>query len=93
MTPTSGWFGGGSAAPALELIYVFANKLGIEVEVNMEAVGRIRKELRTVREELHAFDLVKNFPKEFDPLTDTLPAEIDALFDKAIRSGQGRQRG
>ena len=29
------WFGGGSAAPALELIYVFAGKLGIEVEVNM----------------------------------------------------------
>ncbi|WP_305386112.1 biotin/lipoyl-containing protein [uncultured Muribaculum sp.] len=82
------WFGGGSAAPALELIYVFANKLGIEVEVNMEAVGRIRKELRTVREELHAFDLVKNFPKEFDPLTDTLPAEIDALFDKAIEAAK-----
>ena len=38
------------------------------------------------------FDLVKNFPKEFDPLTDTLPAEIDALFDKVNR-GQGRQRG
>ena len=82
------WFGGGSAAPALELIYVFAGKLGIEVEVNMEAVGRIRKELRTVREELHAFDLVKNFPKEFDPLTDTLPAEIDALFDKAIEAAK-----
>lgn len=82
------WFGGGSAAPALELIYVFANKLGIEVEVNMEAVGRIRKELRSVREELHAFDLVKNFPKEFDPLTDKLPAEIDTLFDKAIEAAK-----
>ncbi len=78
------WFGGGSAAPALELIYVFAGKLGIEVEVNMEAVSKIRKELRTVREELHDFDLVKNMPMDFDPLTDTLPAEIDALFDKAI---------
>ena len=78
------WFGGGSAAPALELIYVFAKKLGIEVEVNMEAVSKIRKELRTVREELHEFDLVKKMPMDFDPLTDTLPAEIDALFDKAI---------
>lgn len=79
------WFGGGSAAPALELIYVFAQKLGIEVEVNMEAVGNIRKELYNVRKELAAFDLNKDkFPKAFDPLKDTLPAEIDALFDKAI---------
>ncbi len=82
------WFGGGSAAPALELIYVFAGKLGIEVEVNMEAVSKIRKELRTVREELHDFDLVKNMPMDFDPLTDTLPAEIDALFDKAIAAAK-----
>lgn len=79
------WFGGGSAAPALELIYVFAQKLGIEVEVNMEAVGNIRTELYNVRKELAAFDLNKDkFPKAFDPLKDTLPAEIDALFDKAI---------
>ncbi len=82
------WFGGGSAAPALELIYVFAGKLGIEVEVNMEAVSKIRKELRTVREELHDFDLVKKMPMDFDPLTDTLPADIDALFDKAIAAAK-----
>ncbi len=82
------WFGGGSAAPALELIYVFAGKLGIEVEVNMEAVSKIRKELRTVREELHDFDLVKNMPMDFDPLTDTLPADVDALFDKAIAAAK-----
>lgn len=82
------WFGGGSAAPALELIYVYAGKLGIEVEVNMEAVSKIRKELRTVREELHDFDLVKNMPMDFDPLTDTLPADVDALFDKAIAAAK-----
>ena len=82
------WFGGGSAAPALELIYVFAGKLGIEVEVNMEAASKIRKELRTVREELHDFDLVKNMPMDFDPLTDTLPADVDALFDKAIAAAK-----
>ena len=82
------WFGGGSAAPALELIYVFAGKLGIEVEVNMEAVGKIRKELRTVREELHDFDLVKSFPKDFDPLTDKLPADVDEQFDRAIRAAK-----
>ncbi|MDE7470347.1 MAG: carboxylase, partial [Paramuribaculum sp.] len=34
------WFGGGSAAPAIELIYTFAQRMDIEVDVNMEAVGR-----------------------------------------------------
>ncbi len=82
------YFGGGSAAPALELIYVFAKKLGIEVEANMEAVGQIRKELRNTREQLKDFDLVKQFPKDFDPLTDTLPAEIDAKFDAAINAAK-----
>lgn len=82
------YFGGGSAAPALELIYVFAKKLGIEVEVNMEAVGQIRKELRGTREQLHDFDLVKQFPNDFDPLNDTLPANIDALFDTAINAAK-----
>lgn len=78
------YFGGGSAAPALELIYVFAKKLGVEVEANMEAVAKIRAELKEVRKGLKAFDLVESFPKEFDPLNDTLPANVDALFDKAI---------
>lgn len=79
------WFGGGSAAPAIELIYVFCKKLGIEVECNMEAVGKIRAELEKTRHDLAEFDLNKDkFPKHFDPLTDTLPAEVDALFDTAI---------
>ena len=83
------WFGEGSAAPAIELIYVFCKKLGIELEANMEAVGKIRNELYGVRKELAAFDLNKDrFPKAFDPLNDTLPAEVDALFDKAIAAAK-----
>lgn len=78
------YFGGGSAAPALELIYVFAKKLGVEIDANMEAVAKIRAELKEIRKDLKAFDLVESFPIEFDPVKDTLPAEIDALFDKAI---------
>lgn len=78
------YFGEGSAAPAIELIYVFAKKLGIEIDANMEAVGKIRAELKEIRKELKAFDLAPSFPNDFDPLKDTLPAEIDALFDKAI---------
>ena len=78
------YFGGGSAAPALELIYVFCRKLGVEVDANMEAVAKIRTELKEIRKDLHDFDLVKSFPIDFDPLTDKLPADVDALFDKAI---------
>lgn len=82
------YFGGGSAAPAIELVYLFCKKLGIEVEVNMEAVGKIRAELEGVRRELDAFDLTKKFPRKFDPLTDTLPAEVDAQFDRAIAAAR-----
>lgn len=78
------WFGGGSAAPALELIYIFAGKMGITVDVNMEAVGQIRNELLNARKELAEFDLVKSMPIAFDPLNDRIPANIDAEFDKAI---------
>ncbi len=79
------WFGGGSAAPAIELIYIFCQRMGVEIEVNMEAVGRIRKELLSARQELADFDLNRdNMPIEFDPLKDQLPPEIAALFDSAI---------
>ncbi len=51
------WFGGGSAAPAIELVYLFAKKLGVEIEADMKAVGEIRKHLRGARESLKDFDL------------------------------------
>ncbi|MEZ3563567.1 MAG: biotin/lipoyl-binding protein [Duncaniella sp.] len=80
------WFGGGSAAPAIELIYIFCQRMGVEVEANMEAVGRIRKELFNARKALADFDLNRDkMPIEFDPLNDTLPAEVAALFDTAIQ--------
>lgn len=79
------WFGGGSAAPAIELIYIFAQRLGIELDVNMEAVGKIRTHLLDARKALADFDLYSdNMPIAFDPLNDTLPEHISALFDKAI---------
>ena len=41
----------------------------------------------SARESLKDFDLGK-LPKLFDPLNDTLPAEIDAQFDKAIAAAK-----
>ena len=83
------YFGGGSAAPAIELIYIFCKKLGIEVEANMEAVGRIREKLEGIRRDLRDFDLQKDsFPIKFDPLKDTIPADVDAQFDRAIAAAK-----
>ena len=76
------WFGGGSAAPAIELVYLFAQKLGVEIDVDMKAVGEIRKHLLDARLSLKDFDLGK-LPREFDPLTDRLPAEVESQLDRA----------
>ena len=56
----------------------------------MEAVAKINAELRGIRKELNqsVFNTEKPEPKPFNPLTDTLPAEIDALFDVAIKAAQ-----
>lgn len=81
-------FAGGPAAPAIELIYIFCKKLGVELDINMEAVAQINQELLGIRKELEAYDAVKQFPKPFNPLTDTLPAEVDKEFDKAIEAAK-----
>ncbi len=77
-------FGGGPAAPAVELIYLFCNKLGIDIGVNMEAVAKINKELLDIRKELKDYDVSQQFPNPFNPVTDILPANIDKEFDNAI---------
>lgn len=81
-------FAGGPAAPAIELVYIFCKKLGIELDINMEAVAQINNELFGIRKELDAFDAVKQFPKPFNPLKDALPANIDKEFDNAIAAAK-----
>ena len=81
------WFGGGSAAPAIELVYLFTQKLGIEIDVDMKVVGQIRNELRKTRDALKAVDTTP-LPNEFDPLNDTVPAEIDAQIERAIEAAK-----
>jgi len=77
-------FSGGPAAPAFELVYLFCQKLGIEIDVNLNAVVKINKELKTIREELAEFDTCKMLPIDFDITKDKLPKHIDKLFDDAI---------
>ncbi len=77
-------FAGGPAAPAFELVQIFCDKLGIDTGVNLEAVVKINKELRTIREELAEFDSYKQFPIDFDITDYDLPKEINKQFIKAI---------
>ncbi|MFA8449914.1 MAG: hypothetical protein ACEPOW_04400 [Bacteroidales bacterium] len=77
-------FAGGPAAPAFELIYIFAKKLGYDLDVDLDAVYKINQELKTIREELSEFDTSKQFPIEFDVRKGNLPKKVEAMFDRAI---------
>ncbi len=81
-------FSGGTGAPSIEFIYLFCKKMGVELDVNMEAVAKINAELVSIRKELVDFDATKKFPKPFNPLTDEVPAHIDQLMDKAIEAAR-----
>lgn len=86
------WFGGGSAAPSIELISIFCKKLGIELDVNMDAVAKIRKELVEARKSLADFDLNRDkWPNDFDEFYAKMPKEIDAEFDRAIEAASANR--
>ncbi|MBQ1226730.1 MAG: carboxylase [Alistipes sp.] len=83
------WFGGGTGAPALELVYIFCKKMGIEVGANMEAVAKINEQLKDIRKELElsVFGAEKPLHKPFDPLAPLTP-EVDALFNDAVKAAK-----
>ncbi|NVO19469.1 MAG: carboxylase [Bacteroidetes bacterium] len=77
-------FAGGSAAPSFELIQLFCNRMDIDTGVNLQAVVDLDPILRDIRKELAEFDSTKLFPREFNILTDTLPRDIEQMFELAI---------
>lgn len=77
-------FAGGPAAPTFEVIQIFADKLGLDTGVNLDAVVKINQELYAIRKEMAEFDTYKQFPIDFDITTDDLPPHIDKLFNDAI---------
>lgn len=79
-------FSGGTAAPAYELIQIFADKLGTETGVNREEVARINDELRLIRQELAGFGSDGPLPREFNISNYKLPEAINQRFDDAIRA-------
>ncbi len=84
-------FAGGPAAPAFEIIQLFANKLGLDTGVNLDAVVKINKELKKIRHELADFDSYKLFPIEFDITKDELPKEVDTMFEMAIAYAKSKK--
>jgi pyruvate carboxylase subunit B len=81
-------FSGGPAAPGFEIIQLFANKLGLDTGVNLEAVAEINRRLVGLRKELAKFDQYKLFPRAFDIAKDVLPPDVDQLFDQAVAAAQ-----
>lgn len=79
------WFAGGTGAPALELVYVFCQKMGIDIGVNMEAVEKINKELKVIRKELElsVFGAEKPKPNRF-AFSDT----ADQYFNEAVAAAK-----
>lgn len=78
-------FSGGPAAPSFEIIQLFCDKLGIETGVNKSVVAQINCELAEIRKEHAELDTYP-MPRQFDLVNDTLPQEIDELFDIAIEA-------
>lgn len=77
-------FSGGPAAPAYEIIRIFADKLGMDTGVDNAAVARIDLALRDIREELAKFDQYKKMPPRMDLSKDSLQPELNSLFDDAL---------
>ena len=79
------WFAGGTGAPAVELVYVFCQKMGIDIGVNMEAVENINKELKVIRKELElsVFGAEKPKPNRF-AFSDT----ADQLFNEVVAAAK-----
>lgn len=82
-------FSGGPAAPAYEIIRIFADRLGITTDVDNAAVARVDRRLRTIRQELADYDQYKRMPPELDLSKDSLPPSLSRLFDDAIEAAVG----
>ena len=79
------WFAGGTGAPALELVYVFCQKMGIDIGVNMEAVAKINEQLKVIRKELElsVFGAEKPRPNRF-----AFAETADKYFDEAVAAAK-----
>lgn len=94
---TSIWgFGGAVGGPAIELVSIFCQKLDIELDIDMKAVGKVRAAMAETATTLVSADPMekKNDSEEpcriwtdgFSELYQAMPREIDLEFDRAIEA-------
>lgn len=81
-------FSGGPAAPAFEIVQLFADRLGLETGVDLEAVSALDAELRGIRAELDKFDQMKRVPPVFDIASGTVPAALEGLVEDAVAAAK-----
>ncbi|HOX12139.1 MAG TPA: carboxylase [Spirochaetia bacterium] len=81
-------FSGGPAAPAYEIIQIFADRMGLDTGVDRAAVQAISDELRAIRLDLAKFDQYKRMPPAFDIRNPELPPDVSRLFDDAIEAAR-----
>lgn len=86
-----GPFAGGPAAPAFEFVQMFADRLGLDTGVDLNAVAKINKELYNIRRELAAVDKFKRFPREFDISNPNLPNNVNKFFDDAVEAAKSER--
>jgi pyruvate carboxylase subunit B len=78
---------GGPAAPAYEIVQLFADRLGLDTGVDRATAGAIDELLRVERAELGKYDQFKeNVPPAFDLSKRELSHEDAALFDDAVEA-------
>jgi pyruvate carboxylase subunit B len=83
---------GGPAAPAYEIIQLFADRMGLDSGVDKAAVAAIDTQLRSFRAELAEYDQYKaNHPPILDLSRHSLPPEDAALFDHALEAAVARK--
>ncbi|MDL2227566.1 carboxylase [Odoribacter sp. OttesenSCG-928-L07] len=85
-------FAGGPAAPPYELIYIFAKKLGIEIDGDPKVISEISDMLYDIRIELAEYDNYKDkLPNKIDIVNFDFPKEIDNHFDEAIKAAKNNE--
>jgi pyruvate carboxylase subunit B len=85
---------GGTAAPAYEIVQLFADRMGLETGVDKAAVAAINTQLRSIRSELSEHDHFKgNRPPVLDLSVHALPSDDARLFDLALEAATAGKAG
>ncbi len=84
-------FSGGPAAPAYEIVQIFADRLGLDTGVDRGAVQEIDEQLRAIRLDLAKFDQFKRMPPEFDIRSPALPPDVSRAFDDALEAARAQK--